>query len=162
MLELSEISQPSVRDGRIGIIDIGSNSIRLVIYDQLKRSPVSIYNEKVMCALGKGLATSGKLNPQGVDLAKITLRRLLAMGRNLEISSLHVMATAAVRDAEDGAAFAKYIEKTYDIAVDIIPGEKEAKLGAHGVCASMHKPEGIYCDMCGGSMELVRMPAHDR
>src|SRR5271170_8068011 len=83
-----ELSGQSFRDGRIGIIDIGSNSIRLVVYDQQKRSPVSIYNEKVMCALGKGLAATGKLNPEGVEMAKQALKRFLAMGRNMEIASL--------------------------------------------------------------------------
>jgi exopolyphosphatase/guanosine-5'-triphosphate,3'-diphosphate pyrophosphatase len=148
-------SEPSIMDGRIGIIDIGSNSIRLVIYDQQKRSPVAIYNEKVMCALGKGLANTGVLNPDGVEMAKHTLRRFLAMGRNMEITSLYVMATAAVRDAKDGEGFARYLESTYDIDVDIISGKKEAKLGAYGVCASMYKPQGITGDLGGGSMELV-------
>jgi exopolyphosphatase / guanosine-5'-triphosphate,3'-diphosphate pyrophosphatase len=159
MQETFEHQQPSVRDGRIGIIDIGSNSIRLVVYDQLKRSPVPIYNEKVMCALGKGLASSGVLHPAGVELAKETLKRLLAMGRNMEITSLYVMATAAIRDAKDGANFARHLEETYDIDIDIISGDKEAKLGAHGVCASMHKPEGLTGDMGGGSLELVWVEA---
>jgi exopolyphosphatase/guanosine-5'-triphosphate,3'-diphosphate pyrophosphatase len=155
MLQNFEHTQSSIRDGRIGIIDIGSNSIRLVVYDQLKRSPVPIYNEKVMCALGKGLASSGVLHPEGVKLAKDTLKRLLAMSRNMEITSLYVMATAAVRDAQDGEEFTKYLEDTYDIEIDVISGDKEAKLGAHGVAASMHKPEGITGDMGGGSLELV-------
>lgn len=150
-----EQPQLTLRDGRIGIIDIGSNSIRLVVYDQLKRSPVPIYNEKVLCALGKGLASSGQLNPDGVKLAKETLKRLLAMGRNMEITSLYVMATAAVRDAKDGEAFVKYVEDKYDIEIDVISGDKEAKLGAHGVAASMYKPEGLTGDMGGGSLELV-------
>ena len=145
------------RDGRIGIIDIGSNSIRLVVYDQLKRCPVPIYNEKVMCALGKGLANTGMLNPQGVEMAQDALRRFLALGRNMEITSLYVMATAAVRDAKDGPSFASYLEKTYDINVDIIPGKKEAKLGAYGVCASMYRPQGITGDLGGGSLELVKL-----
>lgn len=153
----SNIGDQPFRDGRIGIIDIGSNSIRLVVYDQQKRSPVAIYNEKVMCALGKGLATSGVLNPEGVELAKAALKRFLAMGRNMEIASLHVMATAAVRDAKNGASFARYLEDTYDIDVDIITGKKEAKLGAYGVCASMYRPEGITGDLGGGSLELVRV-----
>ena len=150
-----QISDQPFRDGRIGIIDIGSNSIRMVIYDQQKRSPVAIYNEKVMCALGKGLATTGLLNPDGVDMAKHTLRRFLAMCRNMEITSLYVMATAAVREAKDGEAFASYLESTYDIDVDVISGRKEAKLGAYGVCASMYKPKGITGDLGGGSLELV-------
>ncbi len=152
-----EPSAQPLPDGRIGIIDIGSNSIRLVIYDQQKRSPVAVYNEKVMCALGKGLAASGMLNPDGVEMARTALRRFIAMGRNMEIASLYVMATAAIRDAKDGPAFARYIEETYDIEVDIISGKKEAKLGAFGVCASMYKPQGITGDLGGGSLELVKV-----
>ena len=152
-----ELIDKPVGDGRIGIIDIGSNSIRLVIYDQQKRSPVSIYNEKVMCALGKGLASTGLLNVEGVELAKQAVTRFLAMGRNLEISSLYVMATAAIRDAKDGESFARYLEQKHDISVDIISGKLEAKLGAHGVSASMYKPQGISGDLGGGSLELVKI-----
>ena len=152
-----ELSDQPFSDGRIGIIDIGSNSIRLVVYDQQKRSPVSIYNEKVMCALGKGLAATGALNPEGVEMAKNALKRFLAMGRNMEITSLYVMATAAVRDAKDGEAFAHYLEETYDIVVDIISGKKEARLGAYGVCSSMYRPEGVTGDLGGGSIELVKV-----
>src|SRR5690606_20130273 len=112
-------------------------------------------NEKVMCALGKGLAASGVLNPDGVEMAKLALRRFISMGHNMEVSDLYVMATAAVRDAKDGASFARYLEDTYDIEVDIISGKKEAKLGAYGVCSSMYKPKGITADLGGGSMELV-------
>lgn len=144
-------------DGRIAIIDIGSNSIRLVVYDQQKRSPVPIYNEKVMCGLGKGLATSGKLNPDGVIQAKLALARFLAMGHNMEIKSLYIMATAAVRDAADGASFVSYLEQTHDIEIDVISGDKEARLGAYGLCSSMHKPRGISGDLGGGSLELVSL-----
>lgn len=157
MNDTTPFSARSLNDGRIGIIDIGSNSIRLVIYDQQKRSPVPIYNEKVMCELGKGLANTGVLNPDGVQMAKHTLRRFLAMGRNMGIAALYVMATAAVRDASDGEAFARYIESSYDIDIDIITGKTEAKLGAFGVCSSMHKPSGITGDLGGGSMELVEV-----
>ncbi|MDE3016547.1 MAG: Ppx/GppA family phosphatase [Pseudomonadota bacterium] len=152
-----QLSDRPIGDGRIGIIDIGSNSIRLVIYDQQKRSPVPIYNEKVMCALGKALAATGTLNPEGVDLARAALKRFLAMGNNMGIASLHVMATAAIRDARDGQAFARYLEDTYRINVDIISGKKEARLGAHGVCASMYRPQGITGDLGGGSIELVNV-----
>jgi exopolyphosphatase/guanosine-5'-triphosphate,3'-diphosphate pyrophosphatase len=111
----------------------------------------------VMCELGKGLAATGVLYPPGVEMAKAALKRFLAMGRNMEITSLYVMATAAVRDAKDGANFAKYLEDTYDISVDIISGKKEARLGAFGVCASIFKPQGITGDLGGGSLELVKV-----
>jgi len=152
-----DLSDQPFRDGRIAIIDIGSNSIRMVVYDQQKRSPVPIYNEKVMCALGKGLAATGVLNPEGIELAKQAVKRFLALGRNMEIASLYVMATAAVRDAKDGETFARYLESMYDINVDIITGKKEARLGAYGVCASMYKPQGITGDLGGGSIELVKV-----
>jgi exopolyphosphatase/guanosine-5'-triphosphate,3'-diphosphate pyrophosphatase len=154
----------SATDGRIGIIDIGSNSIRLVVYDAHKRSPVPIYNEKVMCALGKGLATSGVLNPSGVKMGKIALRRFIALGRNMQISALHVMATAAVRDATDGKNFANWVEETYGVKVDIISGEEEARLGAFAICSAIYRPNGITADLGGGSLELVRVdggkPSH--
>lgn len=145
------------RDERIAIIDIGSNSIRLVVYDQQKRSPVSIYNEKVMCGLGKGLANTGMLNPSGVVEAKEALARFLTLGRNMEIKTLYIMATAAVRDASDGREFVACLEKEYKIKIDVISGEKEARLGAYGVCSSMHHPRGIIGDLGGGSLELVEV-----
>ena len=147
----------NIKDQRIGIIDIGSNSIRLVVYDQNKRSPIPIYNEKVLCALGKGLAISGVLNPEGVVMGKEALRRFIAMGRNMEIAELHVIATAAIRDAKDGKDFTNWLEKTYDVKADIISGEEEAMLGAFAVCSSIYKPRGITADLGGGSLELVRV-----
>lgn len=145
------------KDGRVGIIDIGSNSIRLVVYDKNKRAPVPIYNEKVLCALGKGLASSGMLNPEGVVMAKDALRRFVAMGRNMGIVELHVIATAAVRDAKDGKDFARWLERTYNLKIDIISGEEEARLGAFAVCSSIYNPQGITADLGGGSIELVRV-----
>lgn len=152
-----KLSTKSIPDGRIAIIDIGSNSIRLVVYDAHKRSPVSIYNEKVMCALGKGLATSGVLNPDGVEMGKIALRRFIAMARNMQISALHVMATAAVRDAKDGGKFTKWIEENHNVKVDVISGDEEARLGAFAICSTIYRPSGITADLGGGSLELVRL-----
>lgn len=145
------------KDARVGIIDIGSNSIRLVVYDQNKRSPVPIYNEKVLCALGKGLATSGVLNPEGVLMGKGALRRFIAMGRNMEITELHVIATAAIRDAEDGRDFTRWLEQAYSVKADIISGDEEARLGAFAVCSAIYKPRGVTADLGGGSLELVRL-----
>jgi len=153
----SNISAKSSPDGRIAIIDIGSNSIRLVVYDAHKRSPVSIYNEKVMCALGKGLATSGVLNAAGVEMGKIALRRFIAMARNMQICALHVMATAAVRDAKDGREFTKWIEENHNVKVDVISGDEEARLGAFAICSTIYRPSGITADLGGGSLELVRL-----
>lgn len=150
------IEQPK-REGRIGIIDIGSNSTRLVVYDELKRAPVSLYNEKVVCQLGKGLASSGMLNPEGVVMAEAAITRFLGMARLMEVTELHVIATAAVRDAKDGAEFMARIERKHNITVSLITGAHEARLGAYGIAASVHEPKGICGDLGGGSMELVAL-----
>lgn len=151
------INTNAANQGRIGIIDIGSNSIRFVVYDKLKRAPSAIYNEKVMCQLGKGLAKSGKLHPEGVKMAREAIARYVALAKNMEVTELDVIATAAVRDASDGQAFADEMEKKHGLHIDIISGTREARLGAYGILASMHKPEGITGDLGGGSMELVIM-----
>lgn len=142
---------------QIAIIDIGSNSMRLVVYDGVKRAAVPLYNEKVMCQLGLRLASSGVLHPEGVELARATMRRYMALTRAMGVTRVHTMATAAVRDASDGAAFARELEKEHSIKIDIISGEREAKLGAYGVCSSVHQPSGLTGDLGGGSMELVRL-----
>ena len=144
-------------DGKIGVIDIGSNSIRLVVYDGIKRVPVPIYNEKVMCGLGRGLGQSGKLNPEGVKMARECLHRLLTMVRLLGVVELTIIATAALRDAKDGAAFVAELEETHGIRIQVISGGKEAQLAGYGVLANIHAPEGIVGDLGGGSMELVRL-----
>jgi exopolyphosphatase/guanosine-5'-triphosphate,3'-diphosphate pyrophosphatase len=144
-------------DGKVGVIDIGSNSVRLVVYDGIKRVPVPVYNEKSMCGLGKGLGKTGYLNPDGVKEAERCLTRLLAMARMLDVVELQVLATAAVRDAKDGAAFVKRLEKEHQIRIHVISGQREAQLAGLGVQANMHSPRGVVADLGGGSMELVHV-----
>ena len=141
--------------GLVGIIDIGSNSVRMVVYHALKRVPLPLFNEKYMCALGKGLARTGKLNPQGVGEAKMAIARFLMMAKRLSLASLDIVATAAVRDAENGKAFVAELERQHGITIDVISGEREAELAAKGILASIHEPFGISADLGGGSMELA-------
>lgn len=142
-------------DGKIGVIDIGSNSIRLVVYDGVKRVPVPMFNEKMMCGLGRGLGESGRLNPEGVQLAHQCLGRLLTMVKLLGVVELQVLATAAIRDAADGEAFVEAVERKHHLRVHVISGATEARLAGYGVLANIHAPEGIVGDLGGGSMELV-------
>src|SRR5689334_11073620 len=99
-------------DGPVAVIDIGSNSLRLVVYDRVDPAPIPLVNEKVLCGLGRGLSTTGRLNPEGVALAVATLRRFVALAQSVGVRRLDVIATAAVRDAEDGADFAAQVEKS--------------------------------------------------
>lgn len=140
--------------GLIAIIDIGSNSVRMVVYHALKRVPLPVFNEKYMCALGKGLARTGQLNPDGVREAELAIARFLVMAQRLQVASLDILATAAVRDASNGADFVRSIER-HGVKVKVISGEREAELAAQGVLASFHEPMGISADLGGGSMELA-------
>jgi exopolyphosphatase/guanosine-5'-triphosphate,3'-diphosphate pyrophosphatase len=138
-----------------GIIDIGSNSLRLVIYDRIGRSPQTLFNEKTMCALGRGLNVSGRLNPEGVPMALDNAERFVALARRLGVARLDVLATSAVRDAADGPDFVKTLEKRCGITVQVISGEREGKLSAYGVLAGIPEADGVAGDLGGGSVELV-------
>ena len=152
----------AANQGKIGLIDIGSNSIRMVVYDRLKRAPSAIYNEKVMCQLGKGLALDGKLNPDGVKLAHKAIARFISLAKNMEVTELDIVATAAVREASDGQTFVDELERAHNIHIEVLSGKREAKLGAYGILSSMHEPVGIAGDLGGGSLELVALDKQQR
>lgn len=142
---------------RIAVIDIGSNSIRIVAYDGLKRAPLPILNEKVQCALGKGLSRTGRLNPDGVKLALANLQRFRRLADGLGIDRVEVLATAAVREADDGDAFIAEVERLAGLKVQVVAGEEEARLAAQGVLFGGPHADGLIGDMGGGSVELVAM-----
>lgn len=142
---------------RIAVIDIGSNSIRIVAYDGLKRAPLPILNEKVQCALGKGLSRTGRLNPDGVKLALANLQRFRRLADGLGIERIEVLATAAAREASDGEAFIAEVERLAGLKVQVVAGEEEARLAAQGVLFGSPRADGLIGDMGGGSVELVAM-----
>ncbi|HKF70940.1 MAG TPA: Ppx/GppA family phosphatase [Stellaceae bacterium] len=145
----------SGRQGRVGVIDIGSNSVRLVVYDALSRAPVPLLNEKVLCGLGRGLGETGRLNQEGVESALAHLARFVALARTIGVRRLDALATAAVRDAEDGPAFAAEIRRRTGVNVQILSGEAEGRLSALGLIAGIPDASGVMGDLGGGSVELV-------
>lgn len=142
---------------RIAVVDIGSNSIRIVAFDAVKRAPLPILNEKVQCALGKGLSRTGRLNPAGVALALANLQRFRRLADGLRIPRIEVLATAAVREAEDGEAFMAEVLRLTGLQVRIVAGEDEARLAAQGVLFGSPRADGLIGDMGGGSVELVAL-----
>src|SRR5499433_1862300 len=142
---------------RIGVIDLGSNSLRLVVFERLGAALFPLFNEKVMCGLGRGIASTGRLSPDGIDLALVNLRRFVAFARAIGVDHLAVLATAAVRDARDGEDFAAEVERQCRVQVKIIDGAEEARLSAAGVLAGIPDADGIAADLGGGSVELVRV-----
>jgi exopolyphosphatase / guanosine-5'-triphosphate,3'-diphosphate pyrophosphatase len=145
--------------GRIAVVDLGSNSLRLVVFEQLGATLLPLLNEKVMCALGRGIATTGRLNRDGIELAIANLQRFVALARALRVDHLAVIATAAVREASDGEDFAARAERECGVAVRIIGGAEEARLSAAGVLAGIRRAHGVVSDLGGGSVELVRVDA---
>jgi exopolyphosphatase / guanosine-5'-triphosphate,3'-diphosphate pyrophosphatase len=154
----SLLDDPSARAlSRVGVVDVGSNSVRMVVFDGAARSPAYFYNEKLMAGLGKGLAETGMLNPEGKERALIALKRFAVLADGLGISPLTCVATAAVRDASDGPEFAAQVLEKTGLKLWVIDGEEEARLSAQGVLLGWPEAKGIVCDIGGNSMELARI-----
>lgn len=145
------------RSRHIGVIDIGSNSIRLVVFDAVSRMPHPIFNEKVLCGLGRDLERTGVLNPHGVALAMDNLARFAGLVRAMDLRRVRVVGTAALRDAEDGPGFVAEARKRTGLAIDVVSGAEEARLSALGVVSGIPEADGMMGDLGGGSLEIVRI-----
>ncbi len=151
-------SDSGLRGGEpVAIVDIGSNSVRLVAYESLARALTPIFNEKVLCGLGKGVATTGLLAPEAMDRAVAALRCFRILCQNMGIADVHVLATAATRDAKNGADFIQIASKAIGADIKLIGGTREAELSALGVASSFHKADGVVGDLGGGSLELIEV-----
>ena len=139
----------------IGVIDIGSNSVRLVIYEGAMRAPTPIFNEKVLCGLGRSVATTGRLGAEAVERALKALSRFRTIARLLGVKNLHAIATAAVRDAKDGRDFIARGEQACGTRISVLSGEREAELAAFGIRMGFNDADGIAGDLGGGSLELT-------
>ncbi len=144
----------------IAVIDIGSNSVRLVIYEGLTRSPTPIFNEKVLAGLGREVQSTGLLAPDAVEKALATLKRFRALCDTAGVARTWALATAACRDADNGPAFIAAAEKICGVRIEVLSGKREAKLAALGVVSGIHRPDGIVGDLGGGSLELTEVHGH--
>jgi exopolyphosphatase / guanosine-5'-triphosphate,3'-diphosphate pyrophosphatase len=142
---------------RVGIIDLGSNSLRLVVFERLGGALFPLLNEKVMCGLARSISATGRLDPAGLAPALVNLRRFAALARAAGVEQLAVLATAAVRDASDGPAFADEVARDCNVTVKILEGPEEARLSAMGVLAGVLEADGVVVDLGAGSMELVEV-----
>jgi exopolyphosphatase/guanosine-5'-triphosphate,3'-diphosphate pyrophosphatase len=141
----------------VAVIDIGSNSVRLVAYEGLTRSPTPIFNEKVLAGLGREVQTTGLLATDAVEKALAALRRFRALCDRLEVVKVWSIATAACRDAKNGKTFVTEAERICGTKIDILSGKREAELSALGVVSGFHNPDGIVGDLGGGSLELTEL-----
>ncbi|RNJ49548.1 exopolyphosphatase [Methylocystis hirsuta] len=139
----------------VAIVDIGSNSVRLVAYQALARALTPIFNEKAMCGLGKGVVTTGRLPDEGVDRAMKALRRYRALCETMGVDDIEVIATAAVRGAKNGDVFLDAARDAIQRDISLLSGRREAELSALGVISAIHEPDGVVGDLGGGSLELI-------
>jgi exopolyphosphatase/guanosine-5'-triphosphate,3'-diphosphate pyrophosphatase len=144
----------------VAVIDIGSNSVRLVAYEGLTRSPTPIFNEKVLCGLGREVQSTGLLAADAVEKALSALRRFRLLCDRIEVPQLLVIATAACRDATNGPSFIAEAERVCRTRIEVVSGKREAELSALGVVSGFHRPDGIVGDLGGGSLELTDIHGH--
>lgn len=144
-------------NGPVAIIDIGSNSIRLVVYERLSRSPTSLFNEKMLAGLGRGLGETGRLADDRVDAALKAIRRYRRVCDHVGVQQLHILATAAAREAENGPDFIQKVEEICQTPVKILSGKDEAYYSAKGVVSGFYYADGMVGDLGGGSLELVNL-----
>lgn len=143
---------------RCGIVDLGSNSVRLVVFEGRGHNPQAIFNEKAVLGLGRGLQHTGRLNEQAIEAALTVLTRYHALARAMRADPLEVLATAAVRDAENGPDFIAALRaRMPGVPISVLSGEREAMYSAAGVLLGFPGADGILGDLGGGSLELVRL-----
>ncbi|RMG94811.1 MAG: Ppx/GppA family phosphatase [Deltaproteobacteria bacterium] len=142
---------------RFGVVDIGSNSVRFVVFDGPCRAPDVFFNEKVMCGLGADLRRTGRLSAVGSERALSAVERFAALAGQLGVEDVEVVATAAVREAVDGAAFVEDVHARTGWRPRVVTGEEEARLAALGVLFGIPGARGWVVDMGGASIEVARV-----
>jgi exopolyphosphatase/guanosine-5'-triphosphate,3'-diphosphate pyrophosphatase len=151
---------PPADTPRCAVVDLGSNSVRLVVFEGLHRNPTAIFNEKAVLRLGRGLQQTGRLNEEGVGQALTVMDRYAAIARAMGASPFEVLATAAVRDAINGPDFVRSLEaRLPGVPIHTLPGPREAAFAASGLLCGIPSADGILVDIGGGSLETVRLDA---
>src|SRR5580658_3616209 len=143
------------------VIDVGSNSVRLVLYRIEGRAVWTVFNEKILAGLGRDLAETGRLSREGVDAAMAALRRFAALAAGVKSDKVFAVATAAVRDAEDGPAFCRRVRAETGLDLRVLSGAEEARYAAMGVLAGAPGSVGLAGDLGGASLELIRLGKPD-
>ena len=143
----------------VAVIDVGSNSVRLVVYENGGRAPLPIFNEKVLCGLGRGLDRTGRMPKKGIRMAIDSLQRFAQLCPQMGVRDIEAVATAAVREASNGPEFLQEVRKTCGLDVRLLSGAREAEVSAAGVVSAIPNASGLAADLGGASLELIRLKA---
>ncbi len=148
---------------RSAVVDLGSNSVRLVVFEGRGRNPVAIFNEKAVLRLGRGLQGSGLLNPEAMEQAVTVMNRYHTIARAMHAEPFEVLGTAAMRDAANGPLLVAALSgRMPGVPIRILSGEAEADLSARGVLCGIPEADGILADIGGGSLEVVHLAGGER
>lgn len=139
----------------VAVVDLGSNSVRLVVYDELSRAPFPRFNEKSLCRLGASLDEDGNLGEEAMRCVERALERFTAIASAMQVAKIELLATEAIRNATNGQAFRERLESVSGLQLRILSGDDEARLAALGIVAGFYRPEGLAGDLGGGSLELA-------
>jgi exopolyphosphatase/guanosine-5'-triphosphate,3'-diphosphate pyrophosphatase len=143
------------RDRPLAVVDIGSNSVRLVIYETASRMPSVVHNEKSICAIGRNMVSTGRLNDDGIAMALEALKRFRMIVNAHGVEAREAVATAAARDAANGRDFVRRAEAAWGSPIRVLSGEEEARTAAEGVLAGIPEADGLVGDLGGGSLDMV-------
>ena len=137
------------------MIDVGSNSVRLVVYENGGRAPLPIFNEKVLCGLGRGLDRTGRMPDKGVRKALESLHRFAQLCPQMGVREFQAVATAAVREASNGPEFLETVRSECGLELRLLTGDREAEVSAAGVVSAIPRASGLAADLGGASLELT-------
>ena len=141
----------------IGVIDIGSNSMRLVVYDDLSRAPFPRFNEKSITALAAGIDADGRFTDEACAGALRAMERFASIAEAMRVERIDVIATEAMRRAANGPDLIASIRELTGLTPQVLSGDDEARLAALGVVAGAHEPRGLVGDLGGGSLEVAEV-----
>ena len=143
---------------RFAAIDVGTNSIRLVVAEALREGHYRVLTEeKDSARLGKDLSSTGRLNPAAVERSLEALRRMKQIAVGYQVRELRVIGTCAIREAKDGTDFCRRAKQEIGLDIEVISAEQEARLAFRSVARNFHL-EGkdvAVADTGGGSTELI-------
>lgn len=152
-------SPATASEAPVAVIDVGSNSVRLVVYENGGRAPLPIFNEKVLCGLGRGLDRTGRMPTKGIRMALESLRRFAQLCPQMGVREIEAVATAAVREAGNGPEFLERVRTECGLELRLLSGEREAEISAAGVVSAVPNASGLAADLGGASLELILLDA---
>lgn len=145
----------------VGIVDVGSNTIRMNIYRIENQTFENLLSKKEAVGLVAYIKKK-RYTKEGMDALKDCLLSFKDTAQALHLDGFHVFATASLRNIENTEEVLAYIQKTCDVSIDLLSGEEEARLSFKGALSKIQFENGYYIDTGGGSTEIVRFKKKNR